>query len=250
MTHSQLNDKINQLGYQGLKEAYQRQSEDIAYGTMSFEERLYQLLDAQEIFLKNKRIKMNHRLSKIKDKLAALDAIDYRTDRRIDKAQIQSLAQLNFIEAKQNVIITGKTGTGKSYLSQALANRAIYDGYRVYYTRTPSLLEEIRISRIDGSYANLLKKYSRFKLLILDDFGVAPIVDDDAINLFEIIEDRTNINSTIITSQLPVSEWYSYLNNNTIADAILDRIVYSSHRIELEGESMRKVNSLSENIEY
>ncbi len=140
--------------------------------------------------------------------------------------------------------------TGKSYIAQALANRAIYDGYRVYYTRAPSLLEEIRISRIDGSYTNLLKKYSRFKLLILDDFGVAPIVDDDATNLFEIIEDRTNINSTIITSQLPVSEWYSYLNNNTIADAILDRIVYSSHRIELEGESMRKVNSLSENIEY
>jgi len=250
MTHAQLTDKITQLGYQGLKEAYQRQGEDIVYGTMSFEERLYQLLDAQEIFLKNKRITMNHRLSKIKDKQAALDAIDYRPDRRIDKAQIQSLSQLNFIGARQNVIITGKTGTGKSYLGQALANRAIYEGYRVYYTRAPSLLEEIRISRIDGSYTNLLKKYSRFKLLILDDFGVAPIVDDDAINLFEIIEDRTNINSTIITSQLPVSEWYGYLNNNTIADAILDRIVYSSHRIELKGESMRKVNALSKNIDY
>lgn len=250
MTHTQLTEKINLLGYQGFKEAYQRQSEDIAYSSMSFEERVYQLLDAQEIFLKNKRITMNHRLSKIKDKQAALDAIDYKPDRRIDKAQIQSLAQLNFIEAKQNVIITGKTGTGKSFTAQALANRAIYDGIKVYYVRTPTLLEEIRISRIDGTYTNLLKKYSRFKLLILDDFGVSPMVEDDATNLFEIIEDRTNINSTIITSQLPVSEWYNYLNNNTIADAILDRIVYSSHRIELEGESMRKVNSLAENIEY
>jgi DNA replication protein DnaC len=193
---------------------------------------------------------MNHRLSKIKDKQAALDAIDYKPDRRIDKAQIQSLSQLNFIESKQNVIIIGKTGTGKSYLAQALANRAIYDGIRVYYVRTPTLLEEIRISRIDGTYTNLLKKYSRFKLLILDDFGVSPMVDDDATNLFEIIEDRTNINSTIITSQLPVSQWYSYLNNNTIADAILDRIVYSSHRIELEGESMRKMNSVAENTTY
>jgi DNA replication protein DnaC len=193
---------------------------------------------------------MNHRLSKIKDKQAALDAIDYKPDRRIDKAQIQSLSQLNFIESKQNVIITGKTGTGKSYLAQALANRAIYDGIRVYYVRTPTLLEEIRVSRIDGTYTNLLKKYSRFKLLILDDFGVSPMVDDDATNLFEIIEDRTNINSTIITSQLPVSEWYNYLNNNTIADAILDRIVYSSHRIELEGESMRKMNSVAENTTY
>lgn len=250
MTHAQLTEKITLLGYQGFKEAYQRQSEDTAYSTVSFEERLYQLLDAQEIFLKNKRIIMNHRLSKIKDKQAALDAIDYRPDRRIDKAQIQSLSQLNFIESKQNIIITGKTGTGKSYLAQALANRAIYDGIKVYYVRTPSLLEEIRISRIDGTYTNLLKKYSRFKLLILDDFGVTPMVDDDATNLFEIIEDRSTINSTIITSQLPVSEWYGYLNNNTIADAILDRIVYSSHRIELEGESMRKINSVAENTSY
>jgi len=250
MTPAQLTNKISQLGYQGFKEAYQRQSEEIVYASMSFEERLYQLLDAQEIFLKNKRITMNHRLSKIKDKQAALDAIDYTPDRRIDKAQIQSLSQLNFIDARQNIIITGKTGTGKSYLAQALANRAVYDGFRVYYTRTPSLLEEIRISRIDGTYTNLLKKYSRFQLLILDDFGVAPMVDDDATNLFEIIEDRTSINSTIITSQLPMNQWYDYLNNNTIADAILDRIVYSSHRIELEGESMRKINSLSKNLEY
>jgi DNA replication protein DnaC len=250
MTHAQLIEKINTLGYQGLKEAYTRQSEDVAYASMSFEERVYQLLDAQEIFLKNKRITMNHRLSKIKDKQASLDAIDYRVDRHIDKAQIQSLSQLNFINAKQNIIITGKTGTGKSNLAQALANRAIYDGYRVYYIRAPSLLEDIRIARADGTYTNLLNKYSRFQLLILDDFGVAPMVDDDATNLFEIIEDRTNINSTIITSQLPVSDWYAYLNNNTIADAILDRVVYSSHRVELKGESMRKVNSVSENIQY
>jgi len=250
MTHSHLLEKIALLGYQGMKEAYQRQCEDVTYSTMSFEERLYQLLDAQELFLKNKRITMNHRLSKIKDKEAALDAIDHRPDRRIDKAQLQSLSQLNFIRANQNIIITGKTGTGKSYLAQALANRAIYDGFKVYYIRTPSLLEEIRISRIDGSYTNLLKKYSRFQLLILDDFGVSPMVEDDATNLFEIIEDRTNINSTIITSQLPVSKWYNYLNNNTIADAILDRVVYSSHRIELEGDSMRKVHSSISKTEY
>jgi len=194
MTHAQLTEKINLLGYQGFKEAYQRQSEDITYSSMSFEERIYQLLDAQEIFLKNKRITMNHRLSKIKDKQAALDAIDYKPDRRIDKAQILSLTQLNFIDAKQNVIVTGKTGTGKSYLAQALANRAIYDGIKVYYVRTPTLLEEIRISRIDGTYTNLLKKYSRFKLLILDDFGVAPMIDDDATNLFEIIENSLSEN--------------------------------------------------------
>lgn len=243
MQHTQLLNKITELGYQGFKEAYERQMEDVSYHSLGFEERLFQLLDAQALFLKNKRIRMNHRLSRIKDKQAAIEAIDFRTNRRIDKSQIHSLAALNFIRAHQNIIITGKTGTGKSYIAQALANRAVIDGFKVYYVRTPSLLEEIRISRIDGTYTNLLKKYSRFQLLVLDDFGVSPMHEDDATNLFEIIEDRTEINSTIITSQLPVSEWYNYLNNNTIADAILDRIVHSSHRIELQGESMRKIHS-------
>lgn len=250
MTHAQLLQKIEILGYKGMKESYERQCEDINYAKMSFEERLYQLLDTQELFLKNRRIAMNYKLSKIKDKQASLDAIEYLPQRNLDKAQIQSLAQLNFIESKQNIIITGKTGVGKSTIAQAFANHAIHNLYKVYYVRMPSLLEEIRLSRIDGTYINVLKKYSRFQLLILDDFGIKPMADDDATNLFEIIEDRTTISSTIITSQLPVSEWYSYLNNNTVADAILDRIVHSSHRINLRGQSMRKINSLAQNIEY
>ncbi len=249
MTHTTIINKLNELGYKGFKETYMHQIEDVNYDKLSFEDRLYQLLDAQDIFLRNKRIVMNHRLSKIKDKQAAMDAIDYDPRRKINRSKIQSLAALNFIHSKQNIIITGKTGTGKSYIAQALANRAIIDGYRAYYVRTPSLLEEIRLSRIDGTYTNLLKKYSKFKLLVLDDFGVAPMLEDDATNLFEIIEDRTEINSTIITSQLPVSEWYNYLNNNTIADAILDRIVHSSHRVELSGPSMRKVKSMIEKDE-
>jgi DNA replication protein DnaC len=184
MTHAQLLEKIDTLGYKGLKESYERQCEDINYAKMSFEERLYQLLDAQDLFLKNKRIAMNHSLSKIKDKQASLDAIEYLPQRNLDKAQIQSLSQLNFIDAKQNIIITGKTGTGKSNIAQAFANHAIHHSYKVYYVRMPSLLEEIRLSRIDGTYINILKKYSRFQLLILDDFGVMPMADDDATNLF------------------------------------------------------------------
>jgi DNA replication protein DnaC len=250
MDHTIIINKLNELSYKGFKEAYMHQIEDVNYDTLSFEDRLYQLLDAQDVFLKNKRINMAFKLSKIKDKQAAIDAIDFNPKRKINKSQILSLSALNFIHAKQNIIITGKTGTGKSYIAQAIANRAIIDGYRAYYIRTPSLLEEIRLSRIDGTYTNLLKKYSRFKLLVLDDFGVAPMLEDDATNLFEIIEDRTEINSTIITSQLPVSEWYNYLNNNTIADAILDRIIHSSHRVELEGPSMRKVKSNIKNKEY
>ncbi|MCK9373699.1 MAG: IS21-like element helper ATPase IstB [Sulfuricurvum sp.] len=243
MQHSQLIEKITQLGLHGFKEAYARQSEDVNYHSLAFEERLYQLLDAQSLYLRNKAIAMNRKLSKIKEKHALIEEIDFNPKRCLDKAFIHSLATLNFIRSHQNIIMTGKTGTGKSYLAQAFANRAIMDGFRVHYIRTPTLLEEIRISRIDGTYTNLLKKYSKFHLLILDDFGVSAMHEDDATNLFEIIEDRTQINSTIITSQLPVCDWYDYLNNNTIADAILDRIVHSSHRIEMEGDSMRKLHS-------
>ena len=150
---------------------------------------------------------------------------------------------MDFLRAKQNIIITGKTGTGKSYLVQALGNRAIIDGFTVYYIRTATLLEDIKVARIDGSYTNLIKKFSRYKLLIIDDFGVSPISTDDTSNLFEIIEARSELSSAIITSQLPVKQWYEYLNNNTVADALLDRVVSISHRVQLDEESMRKIKS-------
>ena len=235
-------NKINDLGYQGFKEAYLRQIEDVNYNQLTFEERLHNLLEAQEIFLQNKRISTNLRASKIKDKQAAVEDIDYGAKRKIDRQTIQALITMDFIRNHQNIIITGKTGTGKSFIAQALANRAILDGFKVIYIRVPTLLEDIKIARADGTYTNLLRKYSRFQLLILDDFGVSQMSADDTSNLFEIIEEKTDVNSIIITSQLPVSKWYDYLNNDTVADAILDRVVHS-HRIELEGESMRKLRS-------
>ena len=235
-------NKINDLGYQGFKEAYLRQIEDVNYNQLTFEERLHNLLEAQEIFLQNKRISTNLRASKIKDKQAAVEDIDYSAKRKIDRQTMQALITMDFIRNHQNIIITGKTGTGKSFIAQALANRAILDGFKVIYIRVPTLLEDIKIARADGTYTNLLRKYSRFQLLVLDDFGVSQMSADDTSNLFEIIEEKTDVNSIIITSQLPVSKWYDYLNNDTVADAILDRVVHS-HRIELEGESMRKLRS-------
>ena len=243
MTQTTVINKINDLKYQGFKEAYLKQIEDINYHSLTFEDRLYNLLDSQYIFLQNKRIMMNSRLSRIKDKQAMVEELDYSSKRNINKAQILSFITMDFIRSYQNIIITGKTGTGKSYLAQALGNRAIIDGFTVYYIRTATLLEDIKVARIDGTYTNLIKKFARYKLLIIDDFGVAPISTDDTTNLFEIIEVRSELNSTIITSQLPVKQWYEYLNNNTVADALLDRVVSSSHRVELEGDSMRKIKS-------
>ena len=169
--------------------------------------------------------------------------IDYNVKREINKTQVLSLITMDFIRAYQNIILNGKTGSGKSFFIQALGNRAIEDGFTVYYTRTATLLEEIKVARIDGTYTALMRKYTKYKLLIIDDFGVSPISIDDATNLFEVIEARFEVSSTIISSQLPVKEWYDYLNNNTIADAILDRLTNSSHRIELKGPSMRKITS-------
>jgi len=236
-------NKINDLDFKGFKEAYLRQLEDVNYHSLTFEDRLYNLLDAQYIFMQNKRIERNSKASKIKDKQAQVEQIDYSAKRKLDRTNILSLITMDFIRARQNIIITGKTGTGKSFLAQALGNRAIIDGFQVYYIRMANLLEDIKLARIDGSYTKLINKYSRYKLLIIDDFGVTPISSDDTTNLFEIIELRSELSSTIITSQLPVRDWYGYLNNNTAADAILDRISNTSHRIELEGESMRKIKS-------
>ena len=157
---------------------------------------------------------------------------------------------MDFIRSHQNIIINGKAGTGKSSMAQAFGIRAIQNGFTVYYIRTATLLEDIKFARIDGSYTNLVKRFARYKLLILDDFGVSAISVDDATNLFEIIEARNQLCSTIITSQLPVKDWYGYLQNNTVADAILDRVVHSSHRVTLEGDSLRpKYGKIDENYE-
>ena len=250
MNQTTVVNKISDLGYKGLKEAYLRQIEDMNYHNLSFDERLYQLLDAQDIFLKDKRVQMNLKLSKIKNKQALLEDIDYDPKRKLNKTQILSLSSMDFIRKHQNVILNGKTGSGKTFLAEAIGIRAIYEGFTVYYIRTSTLLEEIRLSRIDGNYTNLIKRFARYKLLILDDFGVSAITPDDATNLFEIIEARNQLSSTIITSQLPVKDWYGYLQNNTIADAILDRIVNSSHRIFLDGDSLRpKYGNISKDYE-
>jgi len=236
-------NKMSELKLDGFKVAYLRQIEDRNYDKLSFNEKLYNLLEAQEIHQQNKKIQMNFRMSKIKDKQALLEDIVYKQTRELNKEQVLGLANMDFIRNYQNIIITGKTGTGKSYLAQALANRSIMNGFKAYYIRIPTILEEIAIARADGTYTNFLRKISKYNILILDDFGINSLSSDDATNLLEIIESRVDLSSIIITSQLPVTQWYDYLNNDTVADAILDRIVYSSHRIELKGTSMRKIMS-------
>ena len=234
-------EQATTLSLSGFKYALQLQNEDTNYTSLSFEERLYHLFEAEINQRKDKRIARMLSQAKLKDKNASLEAIDYTAKRKLDKSQILSLASCEFINKSQNILINGLTGTGKSFIMQALARRAISLGYSAKYYRIPALLEEIKMVRLDGSYTKTLARISKFKLLLLDDFGITPLKGDEINDLFEIVEERTFNGSLIITAQLPIKEWYAYLGNETIADAMMDRLIHTSHKIELSGPSMREL---------
>ena len=236
MTTATLSTQLDTLGFTGFKTALLRQSEDANYTQLTFEERLYQLLEAEQNERANKKIKRLLSQAKLKDNQAILEELEYSTKRGLHRSVILSLATCEYISKGQNILITGATGVGKSFLAQAFARRAIFEGHSA--TR---LLEEIKLARLDGTYTKTLTKISKYSLLILDDFGVTPLKADEINDLFEVIEERTLSGSTIITAQLPVKEWHAYLGNETIADAMMDRLIYSAHRIEMKGESMRKM---------
>jgi len=199
------------------------------------------LLEAEHAERSNRKIKRLLSQAKLKDHQAALEELEYSASRGVERSVILSLASCGYIARKQNILITGATGVGKSFLAQALARRAIFEGYSARYYRVTRLLEEIKLARLEGTYTKALAKISKYNLLLLDDFGVSPLKPDEVNDLFEVIEDQTLSGSTIITAQLPVKEWHAYLQNETIADAMMDRLIYSAHRIEMKGESMRKM---------
>jgi len=171
---------------------------------------------------------------------ASVENIIYDQLRNIDKNTIIRYAAGGYIKKGESLLITGSTGVGKSYIASALGYQACIEGYRVVYYNIAKLLARLKMAKADGSYLKELAKIERQHLLILDDFGLQPMDNQNRLNLLEIIEDRHGKGSIIITSQLPVSEWHSVIGEKTVADAILDRIVHQSHRIELQGESMRK----------
>jgi DNA replication protein DnaC len=242
MLNEQTFEKLYTLKLAGMAEALKEQLGHPEMNDLTFEERISMLVDAEHLFRENKRMKRLLQNAKLKLS-ASLEDIDYRAPRGLDKSVIRSLGTCAWIRKHQNVIIVGPTGTGKTYLSCALAQRACREGLSAFYLRTPVLYRNLAMARADGSYARVLARLGRVSLLVLDDLGLAALSDQERRDLLEVIEDRHGSGSTIMTSQLPVEHWHEVIGDPTIADALLDRLVHNAHRVTLKGESMRKTKA-------
>ena len=200
------------------------------------------IVDDEYTARENSRLEARLRGAKFKERAACMENIDYKSSRGLKKPVMLELAQLKWIEKKQNIALTGPSGAGKSYLAQALGHRACRAGLRVLYVRLPKLLTALVQARADGSYANLLKRFEKSTVLIVDDLGIADLRDNERRDLLEIIEDRYDVGSTIITSQLAIKDWHAYFGGGRPADSLCDRLIHNCHRIELlpQAESMRK----------
>lgn len=232
-------DKLRELKFLGMLKELEEQLNSKSTQQMSFEERLGLLVDQELLDRENKRLKSRLRQARLKQQ-ACIEDIDFRHPRNLDKSTVLSLANCKWVKEHHNILITGLTGVGKSYLGCALGHRACLEGYRTMYVRLSRLLSDLVIARGDGRYEKIMKNLARIDLLIIDDWGLNKLNEQERRDFLEIMEDRYDLKSTIITSQVPVKKWHELIGDSTIADAILDRIVHNSYRIELKGESMRK----------
>lgn len=239
MLNEQTFEKLYQMKLNGMAEGLKEQLAQPDINQLSFDERLSLLVDRQWTWKENKRLDRLLRNAKLKLN-ACIEDIDYKRARGIDKSVVLSLAGCEWIRQVQNIIITGPTGVGKTYLACAMANLACRRGHSALYVRTPRLLQQLLIAKADGTYAKIMNKLAKAKVLIIDDLGLAPLADSERRDLLEVIEDRYELCSTIITSQLPIDLWHDNIGDPTIADAILDRLVHNSHKITLKGGSMRR----------
>lgn len=232
-------DKLRKLKFFGMYHAFKSSLETGKTNDYTADELLAHLVDAEWDDRHNRRIERQIFYAKFRYK-ASIEEINYHADRSIDRNQVMRLADCTFVGRNENLLITGSTGIGKSYMATAMGYQACMLGYRVLYASTPKLFAKLKMAKADGTYMKEIARIERQQLLILDDFGIQPFDAQSRAALMEIIEDRHGKTSLIITSQLPVAKWYEVIGEKTIADAILDRIVHDAHRMELKGESMRK----------
>ena len=243
MLNSPTHDKLSALRLHEMDHAWQEQQRSADHDALTFDERFGLLVDAQWLARENRRLQRALKEARLRLTQASLEAIEHRPQRPLDKALLRQLATGRWIAEHHNVVITGPTGTGKTFIGCALGHQACRTGHRVLYRRVPRLFEELTLAHADGSYTRLLARFARAEVLVLDDWGLAPLSDAERRDLLEIIEDRYGLRSTILTSQLPVEHWHDHLGEATVADAICDRLLHNAHRIALKGPSRRKENA-------
>lgn len=232
-------DALNGLKLHGMAAALTEQLTQSAAQGLPFEERLGLLVEREVVFRENRRLTRLLQQAQLKER-ACMEDLDFSSRRGIDRPQIASLASCDWIRAGQNLLVHGATGCGKTFLACALAHQACRQGLSALYVRAPRLFEELKLAHADGSFRKRLAAIAKTSLLVIDDFAISPIGANERNDLLEILDDRVNAHSTLITSQLPIEHWYEYIGEPTLADAILDRLLHSAHKIKLEGESMRK----------
>lgn len=238
LTHPTL-ERLHQLKLTGMARALTEQLASPEADGLTFLERLGLLVDREETDRETRRLVNRLRQAHLREP-ATIEDLDFRHPRGLDKALVLSLADGDWLRRHRNVLVTGPTGTGKTYLGCALAHQACREGFSARYVRLPRLLAELALGRGDGRYGKFLLALAKTDLLVLDDFGLAPFVDSERHDLLEILEERHGRRSTLVTSQLPVSSWHAALADPTLADAILDRLVHNAYKLELNGESLRK----------
>ena len=238
-------EKLRKLRLEAMATSYREQQHTPDSGELSFDERFGLLVDAEFLARENKRLTTRLREAKLKLSQACVEDIDYPAKRELDKGVIRQLAGCRWVEEHQHVLITGLTGTGKTYLACALVNQACRKGYRALYYRASRLFDDLVLARATGTHARLLAKLARVDVLALDDWGLRPIGEQERHDWLEILEDRYGARSTIVTSQLPPEQWHDRIGEPTLADAILDRLLHRAHRIALQGASRRKEQAVT-----
>ena len=237
-------EKMRKMKLYGMSRSFGHATEAGSLASLTPDELIALPVENEWDDRQNRRMERSLRGAKFRYK-ATVEELDFRPGRELDKNQLLRLADGGYISKGENILVTGSTGTGKSYLACALGNQACSNGRKVLYANTTRLLTQLKMAKADGSAIKEMLKIEKLDLLILDDFGIQPLDVQSRMLLMEIIEDRHGKKSTIITSQLPVSAWYEIIGDQTLADAILDRIVHDAHRIELQGESLRRKRKIN-----
>lgn len=237
-------EKLKALRLHAMAEAWAQQQAQPTLNSLSFDERLGLLVDAEWLARENARLSRAMKEAKLRMSSACVEDIEYAAKRELDKALIRQLASCRWIAEHQNVIISGKTGTGKTYIACALAQQACRKGYRAIYRRAPRLYQELALARADGTYPRLLARLARTDVLVIDDWALSPLTAEQRNDIFEILEDRYGGRSTIFSSQLDAKRYHEYLGDPTVADAVCDRLLHNAHRVVLSGPSRRKEDAL------